>query len=474
MKIGFIAGEAMPYIKTGGLADVIGSLGKELIKYDNEVFVIIPMYKKVKDKYFEQFEEIATHFVQVGDKKEYCGVLKSEVENITYLLLDNNYYFGHRDSIYGDFDDGERFSFFQRAALDILFLLNIKLDVLHLNDWHTGMIPKMLKHDYMHNPFYQEMKTVFTIHNLRFQGIFPESLSHQLGLAIDETMLFDGNINFMKTAIEVSDYITTVSSTYRDEVMTPEYGENLQEMLQKKHEIFEGVVNGLDYDIWNPQTDDIISKQYTPYFVKSGKAANKKALLERFKLIPSGNVPTIGIVSRISDQKGFDLIDQALASLLDMNAQVILLGSGDSHYEEVFKKVSDESINFRAYIGYDEDLAHLIYAGCDFFLMPSKFEPCGLSQLISLKYGTVPIVRETGGLKDTIVPYNKWDGTGYGFSFANISSTELVDAVKRALELFKNKKDFTEIQRRCMELDFSWQSSALIYNDIYKRLKGEL
>jgi starch synthase len=474
MKIGFIAGEAMPFIKTGGLADVIGSLGKELIKYDNQVYVFIPLYKKIKDKYSAELELVDTHHVQVGDKKEYCGIMRTMSEGMTYIFIDNEYYFGARDSIYGDFDDGERFAFFQRATLDILFKLDIKLDILHLNDWHSGVIPKMLKHDYMHNPFYYDMKTVFTIHNLRFQGNFPQDLSHQLGLAVDESMLFDGQINFMKTAIEVSDYITTVSNTYRDEVMTSQYGENLEGMLRKKQDIFEGVVNGLDYDIWSPATDEVIAKQYTPYYVKSGKNANKEDLLDKFGLYPIKNLPLIGIVSRISDQKGFDLINEALDSLLKLNAQFILLGSGDSYYEEIFRRVSNESINFRAYIGYDENLAHLIYAGSDFFLMPSKFEPCGLSQLISLKYGSIPIVRETGGLKDTIVPYNKYENTGYGFSFANIDSNELVEAVKRGLELYKNQKHFVNVQRRCMELDFSWENSAKIYNRIYKRLKGEI
>ncbi|WP_374724472.1 glycogen synthase GlgA [Calidifontibacillus erzurumensis] len=477
MNILFIVSECVPFIKSGGLADVAGALPKELKKLGNDVRVLMPKYGGIAQHYKERMEKIAEITVQLSWRNQYCGVEKLEHEGIIYYFIDNEYYF-KRDGMYGFYDDGERFSYFCRAALNVLPYLDFKPDILHCHDWHTGMIPFLLNAQYRSYPLYANLRTIFTIHNLQFQGIFPrEILGDLLNLDdsyFDDRLEFYGCVNFMKAAIVSSDFITTVSPTYMDEIQMPYYGEKLDGLLRSRSYKLKGILNGIDVDIYNPATDPFIIANYDQNSLKE-KVKNKRHLQHYFGLKESDDTPVIAIISRLTEQKGLDLVKRVFHELMSYDLQFIILGTGDLQFEDFFRSM--EHLNkdkVRAYIGFNEELAHQIYAGADLFLMPSKFEPCGLGQLIAMRYGTIPIVRETGGLNDTVTSYNEFTGEGNGFSFKNFNAHDMLYTIKRALSFYNQKTVWEKIVKTAMSQDYSWFQSAQQYNDMYRRLyKGE-
>jgi starch synthase len=474
MKVLLVASEALPFIKTGGLADVIPSLAKELRKLGVDARIMIPNHGKVKAKYEEKQEFVTNTFVQVGHYKKYCGISTITHDDVPYYFIDNDYYFGFRDSeLYGHYDDGERFAFFNRAVLDSLKQIDFMPDVIHINDWHTGMIPYILKTEHSKDPDYKNIKTLLSIHNLMFQGIFPLSVHHELGLDLNDDFVFDYHVNFLKTGILLSDHVVTVSDKYREETLTDYYGEKLNHILDYRGVAYSGIVNGIDYETWSPQTDKNIPFNYSSKNVSTGKAKNKEALQEQFGLPKNPNVPVIGIVSRLSEQKGLDLIKTVFDEMLETeDIQFVLLGSGEKEYEDYFAEKAMHNENVAAYIGYNEDLAHMVYAGCDFYLMPSRFEPCGLSQLISMKYATIPVVRETGGLYDTVKPYNEEANEGYGFTFYSFNAHDMLGAIRRGIALYYDKKELLKIRRRLYNLDFSFAKAAKEYNFFYEKIQS--
>lgn len=476
MKILFVASEAHPFIKTGGLGDVMGALPKSLAKLGDDVRVIIPKYKNIKKDYLNNMKFMKSFCVNVGWRKQHCGIFEFKHENVIYYFLDNEYYF-KRDGLYGYMDDGERFAYFDRAVLETLREIDWCPDIMNCNDWQCGMIPALHKLEYINHSdgFYSNIKTVFSIHNLLFQGnfdpnILPELFSYDLEQFNNGSMELYGAASFMKAALNYSDKVTTVSKTYAEEIKTPWYGENLDGVLRARENDLEGIVNGIDYDEYNPETDEHIACKYS---VKSflDKELNKIDLQRELGLAVRPDVPIISIVSRLTNQKGIDLIVNIADRLLRQDVQFVILGTGDYGYEEHFKglkyKYSDKvSVN----ICFNNALAHKIYAGSDMFLMPSAFEPCGLGQLIALRYGTVPIVRETGGLKDTILPYNKYDITGNGFSFANYNAQELIDTIEEAIKTFQRKDEWNALIKSAMTSENSWEKSAKVYKNLYERI----
>ncbi len=470
MKVLLVASESVPYIKTGGLADVIPSLAKELINLNVDARIIIPFHGKIKYS-VNRFDYLGSTFVNVGDKQEYCGIMTAEVDGVIYYFIDNDYYFGKRTgAIYGHHDDGERFSYFNWAVLESLEVIDFIPDVVHVNDWHAGMIPHLLNNYYRHRKDYSNIKTLLSIHNLMFQGVFPESLTHELCIPLHENIIFDYKINFLKAGIVASDHVVTVSETYRQETLTDAMGEGLNHVLNYRGVAYSGIVNGIDYETWNSQIDPNIAIKYNIDDVTEGKKKNKDALRKKFGL-PDSNKPLIGIVSRLSEQKGLDILKNIFDEMiLKTNCQFIVLGSGDSEYEDFFKHKSNEYEDVASYIGYDEELAHQVYAGCDYYLMPSRFEPCGLSQLIAMKYGAIPIVRETGGLKDTVIPYNMSTKQGFGFTFCMYNSSDLLDAIERALSIYDNKDILLDIRKTMLNLDYSFKKSAEDYIFQYKKI----
>ncbi len=473
MKVLLVASEALPFIKTGGLADVIPSLAKELRALGVDARIMIPNHGKVKQNYEEKQEFITNTFVQVGHYKKYCGISSITHDGVPYYFLDNDYYFGYRSSeLYGHYDDGERFAFFNRAVLDSLKQINFFPDVIHLNDWHTGMIPYILKTEHKQDPDYAKIKTLLSIHNLMFQGIYPLSLHHELCVELSDDFIFDYHINFLKAGILLSDHVVTVSKKYREETLSDYFGEKLNHILDYRGVAYSGIVNGIDYDTWSPETDDRIAFNYTSKNVTTGKNNNKKALQKQFGLPINQKIPVIGIVSRLTEQKGLELIKSVFNELMETEKiQFVLLGSGDKEFEDFFTEMSYRYENVATYIGYNEDLAHLVYAGSDFYLMPSRFEPCGLSQLIAMKYASIPIVRETGGLYDTVLPYNELENTGYGFTFYSFNAHDMLGAIRRGIALYYNKKELLKIRRRLYQLDFSFRKAAEEYNFFYEKIQ---
>ncbi len=474
MKILFVASECHPFIKTGGLGDVMGALPKALAKEGNDVRVIIPKFKDIKYQYKNEMQYLTNFEVNVGWRKQYCGVLELYIDGVTYYFIDNEYYF-KRDGLYGYEDDGERFAFFDRAVLETLRHINWCPDILHCNDWQCGMIPVLHKLEYKKDYFYSKMKIVFSIHNLLFQGIFaPSILSDFFGYDMEQfnngMLEYRGGVSFMKGAIQYSDRITTVSKTYVEEIKTSWYGEGLDGLLRWKSENIIGILNGIDYDEYNPETDDLIYNNFSINNIEQ-KYINKVRLQRDLGLPEKEDIPVISIVSRLTNQKGIDLIINIADRLLQNDVQLIILGTGDRGYEEHFKGLKYRyNDKVSANIFFDNNLAHKIYAGSDMFLMPSAFEPCGLSQLISLRYGTIPIVRETGGLKDTISPYNKYDITGNGFSFANYSAQEIINTIEEAIRTYYRKNEWNTIIRNAMNSENSWSKSAMEYKELYESL----
>ncbi len=477
MKVLFVAAEAVPFVKIGGLADVAFSLPKKLREMNVDARVVIPNHGQIPKELVEKAKLVGTHEVNVGWRRQYSGVLELEHEGVPFYLIDNEYYF-KRDGVYGHDDDGERYAFFSKAALEMIGHIDFEPDVVHFNDWHTSMVGMLHKTHYSHLPEYSNIKTVFTIHNLKYQGVFGyEVMDDILNLHTEHfhgsDLEFFGSVNFMKAGIVHSDAITTVSRSYASEIQYPYYGENLDGILRSQRDKLYGIVNGIDYDMYNPKNNPHIAKNYDLRSINR-KSENKMALQKELGLPVNKDIPMIGMVTRLADMKGLDLLESMFMELLQEDVQFVVLGTGEHRYESMmqhFKYHYPEKLS--ANITFDSKLAHKIYASSDMFLMPSRFEPCGLGQLIALRYGSVPIVRETGGLRDTITPYNKFTGEGNGFSFANYNAHEMYFTVKSALEVYDDKKAWRKLVRSAMKSDNSWNTSAEEYKALYTDLIKE-
>lgn len=477
MKVLFAASEAHPFIKTGGLGDVMGALPQSLTELGVEARVVIPKYKNIKDELKQNLQFIKWFTVPVGWRNQYCGVFQYKYKDVVYYFIDNEYYF-NRDGLYGYYDDGERFAFFNRAVLEFIKEIDWKPDIINCNDWQTGMVPVLLNLEYKNNEFYSNMKTVFSIHNLLFKGSFvpnvlPELFGYDYMPLTNGSVELNGSVSFLKGGINYSDQITTVSNTYAEEIKTQQYGEGLDGLLRCKSDFLKGIVNGIDYEEFDPEKDNLIFKNFTWDSI-SDKVENKLSLQKELGLPQRAETPMIGLISRLTHQKGCDLIVSIIDRLLQKDIQFVVLGTGDYWYEETFKNLQYRYPDkVSANIKFDNSLAHKIYAATDMFLMPSLFEPCGLGQLIALRYGSIPIVRETGGLKDTISPYNKYTGIGNGFGFKNFNSHELMQIIEYALTIYDDKDAWNNIIRQAMDSDNSWEKSAmqykLLYEDVVKR-----
>ncbi len=479
MKILFTASECVPFVKTGGLADVVGALAPVLARQGHDVRVMLPLYGAIPEKWVSKMTHVVDFEVELGWRRQYCGIEKLEQDGVTWYFMDNKFYFG-RPYIYGlGGDEYERFGFFCRGALNALPLLGFQPDVIHAHDWQSGMVPALLKIQYAHLPFYARMKTIFTIHNLQYQGIFGiREVQDVLGLGDslwtgDKLECF-GCANYMKAALVYSDLITTVSPSYSEEIQTAYYGERLDGLLRARKNDVYGVLNGIDMVDYDPAIDQRIAATYSADDV-AGKAACKKDLQERLGLEVNPEIPIIGMVGRLSNQKGLDLVDYIIGDLMKEKVQLVVLGMGESRYVNLFSWAESQYRGkVAARFTMDHALAHQIYAGCDMFLMPSQFEPCGLSQLIALRYGTLPIVRETGGLRDTVLSYNEVTGEGNGFSFFNYNAHDMLNTIKRALYFYNSRKDiWSMLQQRGMRGDYSWTVSAAKYVELYRGLLGE-
>ncbi len=474
MNVLFVASEANPFIKTGGLGDVIGALPIALKELGEEVRVVIPNYRDINKDIKENLKYVSNCTVKVGWRVQYCGILEYEHEGVRFYLLDNEYYF-KRSGLYGYYDDGERFAFFSRAVLEFLKHIDWNPDVIHCNDWQTSMIPVLHKLEYIKEEKFKNVKTVFSIHNLLFKGIFsPDVLAELFGYDyepfLNGSLEHNGAVSFLKGGINYSDKVTTVSKSYAREIKTSEYGEGLDGLLQYRGMSLEGIVNGIDYKEYNPKTDKYIYINYNIEKINN-KKLNKEKLQKELNLPINEEVPMIGLVSRLTNQKGCDLIVRILDELLKEDIQIVIVGTGDYIYEENFKSFSDKyPEKISSNIKFSNELAHKVYASSDMFLMPSLFEPCGLGQLIALRYGSIPIVRETGGLKDTVIPYNEYTEEGNGFGFRNYSHEELLNVIRYALNTFNNKERWNKIIKNAMEADNSWEKSAKEYLRIYKEL----
>jgi len=475
MKVLFVASEAYPFIKTGGLGDVAYALPKALRKMGIDARVIIPKYSAIPLSFRNCMESVASFTVPVGWRSQYCGLQYLTYEGIPYYFVDNEYYF-ERPEIYGCYDDGERYSYFSKAVLEsIKHMGDFVPDIIHCNDWHCGILPALLKDIYSEDESYSKIKSVFTIHNLKYQGVFPKEVLGGLlnlndGYDSDDALKFYDAISFMKGGIVFSDAVTTVSETYAGEIQTPFYGEGLDGLLRSQSEKLYGIVNGIDYELYNPILDKKIFYNFDENSLIE-KVKNKLKLQYELCFTVNENIPMIGIVTRLVKQKGLDLIVEKLQELLCLPIQIVLLGNGDGYYEDIFQYyASIYPSRISTNIIFDEKLAQKIYAASDMFLMPSLFEPCGIGQLIALKYGSIPIVRETGGLKDTITPYNKYTSTGNGFSFTNYNSEELMETINGALNLYKDKKSWNKLVNNAMTSNNSWENSAKNYIDLYSNL----
>ena len=474
MNILIVASEAHPFIKTGGLGDVIGALPVALNDLGADVRVVIPNYRDIKKEIKENLKYIDNFTVNVGWRNQYCGILEYEHEGVKFYLLDNEYYF-NREGLYGYYDDGEKFAFFDRAVLEFVKHIDWVPDILHCNDWQTGMVPVLLKLEYSKEEKFKNMKTMFSIHNLFFKGMFdpkvlPELFGYDYESFNNGSLEHYGAVSFLKGGINYADKVTTVSKSYAEEIKTPEYGERLEGLLRYRSSALEGIVNGIDYKEYNPEEDKYIYSTYSINDLEN-KKINKEELQKELGLTVNKDVPMIGLVSRLTHQKGCDLIINILEELLKEDIQVVVLGTGDYMYEESFKIFQGRHPNkISANIKFSNELAHKIYAASDMFLMPSLFEPCGLGQLIALRYGSIPIVRETGGLKDTVTPYNEYDETGNGFGFKNYRFEELLNITKYAIRIYGNKDKWNNIVRQAMSADNSWEKSAKEYIEIYNQL----
>lgn len=482
MQIVFASAECAPFVKTGGLGDVAGSLPAALVRAGAEVIVMVPKYATIKDEYKAQMEHFSDFYVSLGWRNEYCGLEKLEHDGVTYMFIDNERYFA-RDYPYGFFDDGERFAFFSKAITESLQHLpaGFECDILHCNDWQTALAPVFLREFYQGLPLYDRVKTVFSIHNVAFQGQFSDTVMEDiLGVAhipaaASQLRCDACSINYMLGALRYADAITTVSPTYANEIQTPEFGEGLDGVLRERSYALQGILNGIDVAGFDPATDKRIAANYTVED-RSGKAVCKAKLQEELGLEVRDDRPLMVMVTRLTRQKGLDLVMYALDRILSGGVQVAVLGTGDRDYEDGLRYFQDKYPGtMAARIEFDPALSQRMYAAADMFLMPSKFEPCGLSQIIAMRYGTLPIVRETGGLKDTVIPYNEFTGEGTGFSFSNFNGDEMGDAVFRAARLFWDNRDaWDQLVTQAMSQDFSWTRSADKYLDLYFFMHPEI
>ena len=482
MQIVFASAECAPFVKTGGLGDVAGSLPAALVRAGAEVIVMVPKYATIKDEYKAQMEHFSDFYVSLGWRNEYCGLEKLEHDGVTYMFIDNERYFA-RDYPYGFFDDGERFAFFSKAITESLQHLpaGFECDILHCNDWQTALAPVFLREFYQGLPLYDRVKTVFSIHNVAFQGQFSDTVMEDiLGVAhipaaATQLRCDACSINYMLGALHYADAITTVSPTYAGEIQTPEFGEGLDGVLRERSYALQGILNGIDVAAFDPATDKRIAANYT-VDDRSGKAVCKAKLQEELGLEVRDDRPLMVMVTRLTRQKGMDLVMYALDRILSGGVQVAVLGTGDRDYEDGLRYFQDKYPGtMAARIEFDPALSQRMYAAADMFLMPSKFEPCGLSQIIAMRYGTLPIVRETGGLKDTVIPYNEFTGEGTGFSFSNFNGDEMGDAVFRAARLFwDNREAWNQLVTQAMSQDFSWTRSADKYLDLYFFMHPEI
>jgi starch synthase len=476
-KILFAASECVPFIKTGGLADVVGSLPKYINQQDYDVRVILPCYKAIPASFKENMEYKTHFYMELAWRNQYVGIMELKLQGVTFYFLDNEFYFSGSTPYSNIHEDIEKFAFFSKAVLSALPLIEFRPDIIHCHDWQTGLIPVYLHDTFSKGEFYQGIKTIMTIHNLKFQGVWDiKTVQDITGLSeyyfTSDKLEAYGDANYLKGGIVYSDLVTTVSDSYAFEIQTPFFGEGLDGLMSAKANSLMGIVNGIDYEEYDPQTDKLITYNYNARDFRKEKIKNKRALQKELGLKNNDKSFMVGIVSRLTDQKGLDLIDCVIEELCSDDVQLVVLGTGEQKYENLFRhyawKYSDR---VSANIFYSNERSHKIYAGCDAFLMPSLFEPCGLSQLISLRYGTVPIVRETGGLRDTVEPYNEYESTGTGFSFQNYNAHDMLNTVNYAKNIFLNKKrEWNKLIDRAMAKDFSWKNSALKYENIYLNL----
>ena len=467
-KIVFLTSEAAPFIATGGLADVLGSLPKAIAEGGNyDVSVILPLYSAISQEFKSQFEYITNFNVSVAWRWQYCGVFRYKYKGVVFYFIDNEYYFKRDGNIYGFYDDGERFSFFSRAALDTIARLNIYPDVLHCNDWQTASSIIFLKGMYYGDDQFRRIKTVFTIHNIEYQGIFGmDTFGSLFGFSdsLRQFVEFDGNVNLVKGAIEMSDVVSTVSPTYAEELKDDYYAHGLANIIRRNAYKMRGILNGIDIDYYNPETDKYLFKNYS-YKDVSGKAVCKSELQKMLNLPVRDDVPIIAIISRLVSHKGLDLVRCAIESLLDQDIQVVILGKGEIAYENFFNHIADSyKGKCVSIIAFNQDLSRKIYSGADIFLMPSKIEPCGLSQMIASRYGTVALVRETGGLNDSIKPYGNG---GNGFTFHDYNAHDMLYVLNEAIRTYKDKEKWKEVQLRAMTTDFSWRNQSVLYEKLY-------
>ena len=478
MKVLFATSECAPFIKTGGLADVVGALPAELKRQGCEARVILPKYSAIAQRYKDEMHYISNIYIKMGWRSQYCGVFELKKDDVIYYFVDNEFYFD-TEKIYGDISvDIEKFIFFDKAVLALLQVVGFWPDVIHCNDWQTGMIPVILRAHYSCDDRYNRIKTVMTIHNLKFQGIYDKKVVMDV-CELDESYFtsdkleFYGDANLLKGGLVYADHITTVSKTYSREIMSEYFGENLNGLLSAKADKVTGIINGIDYTDWNSLKDEFIVENYDARNFVSRKKANKLALQKEFGLEENPDKFLVGMVTRLTGQKGLDLIECVMDDIVrDGDIQLVILGTGEEgfenmlrHYEWKYKGTVASLIMF------NNSVSHKIYASCDAFLMPSLFEPCGLSQMISMRYGTLPIVRETGGLRDSVVPYNEFENTGTGFSFTNYNAHEMLGIINYAKHTwYNNRKNWNAMVRRAMKTDFSWENSAKEYIDVYSKI----
>lgn len=476
-KVLYVASEAVPFIKTGGLADVVGSLPKCFPKEYFDVRVVIPKYACMKQEFKDRLHYITNFYMDLNWRQQYVGIFEMEYEGIKFYFIDNEEHFSGDKPYYGMPGDLEKFAFFSKAALSILPVIDFRPDIIHCHDWQTGLIPVFLKDKFREGEFFANMKSIMTIHNLKFQGVWDMNTVKNITGLPDYYFTPDkleayGDANYLKGGLVYADALTTVSPTYAEEIKTPFYGENLDGLMKARAHDLRGIVNGIDYEEYNPETDKMITANYNARNFRKEKVKNKIALQKELGLAQNEKTFMIGIVSRLTDQKGFDLINYMMEEMCQQDWQIVALGTGEERYENMFRHFAWKYLDkVSANIYYSEAMSHKVYAACDAFLMPSLFEPCGLSQLMSLRYGTLPIVRETGGLKDTVEPYNEYEGTGTGFSFRNYNAHEMYNTIRYAHSVYVDKRrEWNRLVDRAMAADFSWKTSADQYAELYNWL----
>lgn len=474
-KILFAASEAAPFIKSGGLGDVIGSLPKAIANEKTEVAVVLPLHEGIGTEYREKMTYLTHIFVPVAWRSQYCGIFKYEEKNVTWYFVDNEYYFKRGNALYGCYDDAERFAFFSSAVLEILPYIDYYPDIIHCHDWQTALIPIFYKLKYFDRNNYENIKLIYTIHNIEYQGVFDRAIVEDvLGISVDEFdngfLEFGGAVNLMKAAIVCSDRVTTVSESYAEEIQTSEYAHGLDGILRQEAYKLSGIVNGIDLKAFDPSKDKRIFYKFSKKDL-SGKAKNKAALQALVNLPVDENIPVIGMVTRLVSHKGLDLVSAIIDELLEENVQLIVVGTGDWKYEQFLRdKQWQYPFKLSVNIAFNSELAQKVYAGADMFLMPSRSEPCGLAQMIALRYGTIPIVRKTGGLRDTIVRFDEKTGEGNGFSFEEYDASAMLSEIRQACKLYSDKRAWNTLIENGVNTDFSWKKSAKKYNELYDNL----